>query len=174
MVVGMLVTLGGVAWVIRERSVDEHGREIGVDAVGVGLGVLAAACQAVGTVLTKLAGEGHSALSVSIIRLAAGTVGLLLMAVVGRRLGRIVQTFRDRRSTAFILLAAFLGTYLGIWLMNAGFLLTHVGVAATLNSTSPIFALPLAAVFFREKLSFRSVVGAVVAVIGVALLFVNA
>ena len=54
--------------------------------------------------------------------------------------------------------------------MNYGFLNAYIGVAATLNSTSPIFVLPLAAIFLDDKLTSRSVVGALIAVSGIAVL----
>lgn len=172
MLVGMAITLAGVAWVILER--DGAGGERGVDGVGIALGVAAAGCQAVGSVLTKLAGTGFPALDVSIVRLAAGTLGLVVIAVATGRLGRAVAPFATRRSAIGLVAATFLGTYLGIWLMNTGFLHTWVGVAATLNATSPIFVLPLVVLFLGERVSPRSTVGAFVAVAGVALLFVTA
>ena len=175
MAFGMLVTLAGVGWVIRERTAPVGGSETApVDAIGISLGVAASACQAIGSVLTKLAGEGHAALDVSIVRLAAGTLGLLIIAAASGRLKRTIAPFATRRSGLAVVGATFLGTYLGVWLMNAGFLLTNVGVAATLNSLSPIFVLPLSAFFMKERLSARSILGALIAVAGVALLFVSA
>lgn len=170
---GMLVTLAGITWVIRERTEGGDGT-IGPDGVGIAFGVAAAACQAIGSVLTKLVGEGYPALDVSVVRLMAGTLGLLAVMGATRRLSRVLLVFEDRRSAWALVAATFLGTYLGVWLMNAGLLLTWVGVAATLNATSPIFVLPLAALLLGERISARSIAGAVVAVAGVALLFVSA
>ena len=45
------------------------------------------------------------------------------------------------------------------------------GIAATLSSTSPIFILPLAAIFLGDVLRWRTILGAVIAVLGVGLLF---
>ena len=42
--------------------------------------------------------------------------------------------------------------------------------AATLSSTSPLFAAPAAVVFLGERLTPRIVVGTVLAVVGIALL----
>jgi drug/metabolite transporter (DMT)-like permease len=47
---------------------------------------------------------------------------------------------------------------------------TSAGIAQTLFSTSPLFVLPLAA-WSGEWVSARAVLGAVVALVGVALLF---
>jgi len=56
-----------------------------------------------------------------------------------------------------LMVAAVVGSYLGIW-------------SSILGSTEPIFVLPLAYLFLKERVSPRSVLGAVVAVAGVALL----
>ncbi len=171
MVVGMCTTLAGVGWVIRERTVGPAGELAQkVDRVGVAFGCVAALCQAVGAVLTKFAGTDESALSVSLVRLVAGSVGLIIVVAASGRLKKAFLPFKAKSSAIGLTAATFLGTYLGIWLMNAGFLNTYVGVASTLNATSPIFALPLA-FLVGEKLTQRSVVGAFIAVAGVAMLF---
>lgn len=69
--------------------------------------------------------------------------------------------------------ATFLGTYLGIWLVSAGMRYAPAGIAATLSSTSPLFVLPLVALVHRERISLRTWVGALVAVGGIALLFIG-
>ncbi|MFT6396077.1 MAG: drug/metabolite transporter (DMT)-like permease [Bradymonadia bacterium] len=171
MIVGMCTTLAGVGWVIQEQTVGPAGELAPrIDRVGVAFGCVAALCQAIGAVLTKYAGTDESALSVSLVRLVAGSVGLIIVVAASGRLKRAVLPFREKRTAIGLIAATFLGTYLGIWLMNAGFLNTYVGVASTLNATSPIFALPLA-FLVGEKLTRRSVVGAFIAVAGVSLLF---
>lgn len=173
MLAAMAVTLAGVGWVISERAPSNGGTpDPGVDRIGVFFGIVSAACQAVGTVLTKVGGSGFPALDVSVVRLTAGTLGLLIVTAALGRLRRAAAPFTTPRSTAAVLGATFLGTYLGVWLMNAGFLLGNVGVAATMNAMSPIFVLPIAALTLGERPSPRAIAGAVVAVAGVALLFV--
>lgn len=173
--VGMVLTLAGIVWVILERTEPVAGSGVhGVDWFGVLLGVLSAACQAVGSVLTKLGAEDHTALEVSLVRLAVGSLGLAVVVTLSRRWHRVRAPLQTPRSALAVISAAVLGAYVGIWLMNAGFLLAPVGIAATLNATSPLFVLPLAVLLFGERVSLRSVVGALVAVSGVALLFVAA
>lgn len=179
---GMALTLGGVVWVILERH-DSDAAATGdpearsqpglsrQEKIGVVFGAGAAICQATGNVLTKLGGAEISALEISIVRLVFGIAGL---AMVLGALGRLVQAarpLRDGRTFGILFVATFLGTFLGIWLMNAGLRYTYTGIAATLSSTSPIFILPLAYFVQGEKLSPRSILGACVAVVGVAVLF---
>ncbi|MFT4703701.1 MAG: drug/metabolite transporter (DMT)-like permease [Bradymonadia bacterium] len=169
---GMALAIGGVTWVVQERAPDAAGERAGVDKIGIALGVLAAVCQASGAVLMKLADADSqlSALGVSVVRLALGVAGLLVLVALRRELPALIKPLREPRTLGIMMVATFLGTFMGIWLMNYGFLNAQVGVAATLNSTSPIWVLPLAAIFLHERISARTALGAVIAVAGVALL----
>ena len=184
--VGMLLTMGGVVWVIMERhpgvrpervreQVDEDeldGRLSRIEKIGIAFGITAALCQATGNVLTKLGGSEISALEISVVRLVFGIMGL---AIVLGAMGRLLQTTeptKNARTFGILFVATFLGTFLGIWLMNAGLRYTHTGIASTLSSTSPIFILPLAYFIEGEDLTTRSILGACIAVVGVAVLFV--
>ncbi|MFP4599512.1 MAG: DMT family transporter [Persicimonas sp.] len=196
LVAGMILTLSGVVWVILERHTDSPTTDSSTAAetasaqasslpddsnlglsraekIGLAFGVGAALCQALGNVLTKLGGAEISALEISIVRLAFGIAGLGVVLGALGRIGQTAEPLKDRRTFAMLFAATFLGTFLGIWLMNAGLRYTYTGIAATLSSTSPIFILPLAYFIDKEKLTARSVIGAGVAVIGVAILFLG-
>lgn len=181
MLAGMGLTLAGVTWVVQERagSSDGAGAPQKLDWIGLGLGVIAAVSQATGSYLTKAApidteamamGGAAEALAVSIVRLTFGVAGLAIVIAAMGRSRELLVPFASRRDTVYLMTATFLGTFLGIWLMNYGFLNAYIGVAATLNSTSPIFVLPLAVIFLDDKLTARSVVGALIAVGGIAVL----
>ncbi len=191
LVAGMVLTLSGVVWVILERhtdsptAADTSSSEASsppdapgpglsrAEKIGLAFGVGAALCQALGNVLTKLGGAEISALEISIVRLAFGIAGLGVVLGVLGRLGQTADPLKNRRTFAMLFAATFLGTFLGIWLMNAGLRYTYTGIAATLSSTSPIFILPLAYFIDKEKLTARSIIGAGVAVVGVAILFLG-
>jgi drug/metabolite transporter (DMT)-like permease len=172
---GMAMTVAGVTIVIRERTAPaaDAPAERPVDAAGIALGVLAALSQATGSVLTRAA-SGHDeagALEISIARLAVAVVGIVVVLAVRGRLREIPALFVDRRSTRLIVAGSLLGTYLGVWLMNIGIVYSaNVGVAATLNSTSPLFILPVGRIMLGERVTIRALLGAVLAVAGIAVL----
>lgn len=168
-ILGMMLTMAGVVWVIRERSSTGSEEDVVLKA-GLGFALIAVAAQSGGNVLTKLGASEASALEISMVRLLAGILGLVVYMVIKGRSFK-PQTPWKTRDYGLLILATFLGTYLGIWLMNSGLKYAQTAVATTLNSTSPIFILPLAYFILKEKISWRSVGGAVVAVLGVALLF---
>ncbi|MEC9399910.1 MAG: DMT family transporter [Myxococcota bacterium] len=181
MILGMFLTMGGIVWVILERTSSpstEDGEEAAskplltsVELLGVAFAILSVLCQATGNILTKLGGAHISSLATSVVRLSFGVMGLSLIVGLTRYRSAVLLPFKKREYTLKLLLATFLGTYLGIWLLVTGLQYASAGVAATLSSMSPVFILPIAAIFLGERLSARAIVGALIAVAGVALLF---
>ncbi|MCB9646930.1 MAG: DMT family transporter [Deltaproteobacteria bacterium] len=167
--VGGVVTLAGVAWVLNERAPDGAPATTGVG-VGLAFGLLAVACQAVGSVTAKMAGTQLDAVGLTLVRLYFGTAGLLIQVAVQGRLRETQVLLRDGRALLLVLTATALGTWLGLWLSMVALKLTLAAIAATLTATSPIFVLPLSRIFLKERLSVTAVVGAAVAVAGVAIL----
>jgi len=66
--------------------------------------------------------------------------------------------------------ATFIGTDLAMWLQQVSISLAPAGIVQTLLSASPLFILPIAALQ-GQKITPRAVLGALLALGGVALLF---
>jgi drug/metabolite transporter (DMT)-like permease len=71
----------------------------------------------------------------------------------------------------YILAGAFFGPVLGIFFSLVGIQNTQVGVASTLQALPPVFLIPIGYYFMKERVSARSIMGTVVALAGVAVLF---
>ncbi|MEE2718982.1 MAG: DMT family transporter [Planctomycetota bacterium] len=180
---GIMVTLGGIAWVVCERRADDDGRGYPHPARGVFLGFLGGIGQAVGLILAKLGMEGVGGETIdpwtaTLVRMILGTLSatLLMAALLGaRRIDR--GTGEPSRSrgiglvSTLILVGAVFGPVLGVWLSLVSIDRIDAGIAATLMSLSPIFILPVAKLIEDEAISRRAVLGAVIAVVGVAMLF---
>jgi drug/metabolite transporter (DMT)-like permease len=69
--------------------------------------------------------------------------------------------------------AAFTGPVLGATLSLFALQNTQVGVASTLVALPPVFLLPVSWIVFKEKFSWSAVAGTLVAIAGVALLFLS-
>jgi drug/metabolite transporter (DMT)-like permease len=79
---------------------------------------------------------------------------------------------QDRNRTGILVITVvFFGTFLGIFLQQLSLQRIPAGITQTLIATSPIFVLPISALL-GEKISLRAVFGALLAIIGVALIFV--
>lgn len=172
--IGMALTLGGIAWVLWER---EHSRSAHVEGsmlVGVGSGVLAAIGQAGGYVLSKQAlRTGLDPLSATVIRI---TVAMVAIWILGAFQGGALRTFealRDRTAASFMVAGSFFGPFLGVLLSLTAIKFIDTGVAASITAVYPIFAILIASRLHGEKLTLRTMAGAAVSVAGVVVLFLR-
>lgn len=168
---GIFLTVIGIAWTIAERV---PGSSLEQEQLlrGIGFGVLAAMAQASGIVLSRaaLADTTISPLWATLIRLSAGVLMLLLLAVLLRwQISLGLKDLFSGQALGAVLFAAFFGTYLAIWLQQTALKFTVVGIAQTLMTTSPLFVLPIV-VAMGEVVTTRAILGVIVAITGVALL----
>jgi drug/metabolite transporter (DMT)-like permease len=169
---GMAITLAGVAWVVLERR---DGQAHPLDHRGaLALGVLAAVCQGVGLVLAKagMAGEVPP-LAATWVRMGVATAGMWLLALAAGRTRGLEIAASARRALAPVLGGAVSGPFVGVWMSLVAARYTDVGVAATLMATTPVLIIPLVMRTEGYRPTARAVVGALVAIAGVALLFVR-
>ena len=146
------------------------------DWLGVFYAFLGALGQAVGLIFAKLAfAEGPvNGFVAALVRILASVVLLLPAALVTGRLNRTVELLRKDRAAVLLMVAgSILGPFLGMSFSLVAVAHTEVGIAATIMGTVPIVMLPMVWLVYRERLSGRSVVGAVIAVAGVAILFLR-
>ena len=186
---GMMLTIGGVAWVVLERPRTQVGLHPPHRVRGVILAFVAAACQAGGLWLSKQ-GMGHGwlpedehldPLAATFLRMVFAAVGMLpILLLYARRerkrraIGMSPKRIGSRRAgLAFSFCGAVTGPFLGVWMSLVASDRTALGVAQTLCSLPPVFILPFAITIHKEHVSPRAVIGAVLAVAGVALLFVQ-
>lgn len=167
---GIVITLAGVAWVILERS-STTPVEAAKLRSGLALGVVAALCQAIGAVISRaaLTQTDIGPLWSSLIRIAGGVAILIFWLPIARE-RYLTTSLLSTPLCGLLLLTTFIGTFMGIILQQVALQNTSAGVAQTLFATSSLFILPLVA-FKGERVSLRAVIGAVVAVGGVAILF---
>jgi drug/metabolite transporter (DMT)-like permease len=171
---GMVLAVGGVAWVMLERRTHEHASRHGRLSTGVIAGLLAALGQSGGYVLSKMAlRTGIDPLSANTIRLATAAVTIWTLAAVQRRVGPTIGALRDRGAAAFMLGGAILGPVVGVVLSLTALEFIEAGVAASIIAIYPILALAISARFHGEPMTPRSLIGAVVATTGVVVLFLR-
>jgi drug/metabolite transporter (DMT)-like permease len=167
---GMALTVGGLTWVITEKNPGTGGGRTRT-LRGVTVGVAAAIAQVVGAVLSRaaFAQTEVTPLFSALLRMSAAVVTVLACMSFSRR--KSCWAVRHPRDLWRLVFAAtFIGTFLGISLQQFAFKYADTGVTQTLLSTSPLFILPIA-MWMGEKLSIRSVAGAVIGLIGIAMLF---
>lgn len=174
-IVGMLVTMAGVTIVVLERQ-PSAGTKHHVSARGLLFAVLGALGQATGLIFAKFAlneAPIHGMVATA-VRIAAAVLLFLPAALLFRRYRNPIRVYRkDPTALGYTIAGAVLGPYLGITFSLVAIANTKVAIATTIMALPPIIMLPLVRYFYHDRLSMRAIGGAVVAVAGVALLFLR-
>jgi len=172
-VTGMTITLFGISIVILERS---KGSEsiFKTNRLGIFYGVLGALGQASGLVLAKFAFEAGNinGFVATFVRLLSAVVIIFPLALLFRRYKNPIKVYtKDTKALWATLVGTILGPVLGITGSLIAIANAQIGIASTLMSTMPIIMLPIVRYYYKEKLTWKAMLGAMVAVVGVAILF---
>lgn len=166
---GMAMVIGGIGWAISERLPNRASHR--ASPLGVALAVGGALGQAAGLVLAKPALANYGALPATQIRIVAGSVGFIVILTVLRRWRPVIAALTQRRAMLELSAGALLGPFLGVALSLAAIQRTETGVAAAIMAITPVVLIPMVVVIYRDRVGLGGVLGALVAVAGVALLF---
>jgi drug/metabolite transporter (DMT)-like permease len=175
---GMALTITGIGWAVLERKPAANGEseepEPGssrAGRAGLALGFCGALGQAGGLVLSKLGMGSYDVVAATQVRVIAGIAGYVLLLSAVRAWPRMREALRDRRGVGFAAIGAFFGPFLGVSLSLFAVRHTVSGVAASIMALQPVMIIPLVVLLHRERVGIGGVAGALVAVAGVALLF---
>jgi drug/metabolite transporter (DMT)-like permease len=171
---GMTLTLCGVAWVLYQREHQNQASIEGSLATGIIAGILGAFGQAGGYVLSKMAlRTGIGPLSATVVRIAAAAVVLWVMAALQGETKMTLGALRDRTGALLTAGGAFCGPFLGVTLSLAAVQHVEAGVAASIIAFNPVLTLLISSRFHGERVTLRTMAGALVAVAGVIVLFLR-
>jgi drug/metabolite transporter (DMT)-like permease len=171
-IIGIIITVFGVGWVVMEQhnGNSRHSRKDQI--LGILCGIGAVLGQAIGFVLSKKGLEGNfSPLSGVLIRIIVATLVMWLLALLTGKIKETWAGLEDKSATKYILAGSLVGPSLGVWLSMVAVQLIPVGIASTVMATRPIMLLPLSKWFYKEEISLRGIIGTIIALIGVAVIF---
>ena len=188
-VAGMLVTLTGIGISVLNKGGDNNssGRlSLKLPLKGVLFGIGAGVGQGVGLVLSKVGmnyyeasipvGEEQVAqmlpFASTFIRAVTGAIGFLAVMVLQKKLGTLVTAAKDRKGMNAAVWATVTGPFIGVSLSLMAVRYTEAGIASTLMALTPVFILWPAHLFFKQKVTLKEVIGAVISVAGVSLFFI--
>jgi len=119
-------------------------------------------------------GDDLPALSATFIRMtAAATILWLITLARGEGQATLHELKTHRQATFFIFIMSIIGTFIGIWLSMVAVQHAKLGIASTLMNLMPIFMMPLSYFFLHEAVSKQAIAGTIIAVMGVAILFMG-
>lgn len=168
---GMALVVGGISFVVLERSADQKLVQFSRPLRGILAAFGGAVGQAVGLVLSKYGMDDYDAFAATQIRIIAGTIGFAIVISFVGSWRRIGSALRDRKAMGTMSLGSFFGPFLGVSFSLLAVKHTATGVAATIMAIVPVLIIAPAVLVFKEKVTPREIAGAVVAVAGVAVLF---
>lgn len=170
-ILGMVLVVGGISIVVIERSPTRSRVMINRPLRGVLAASGGAVGQAVGLVMSKYGMNGYDAFAATQVRIIAGTAGFLIVVSLMGFWNRIGSALRDAKAMGAMSVGAFFGPFLGVSFSLLAVKYIATGIAATLIALVPVIIIVPSVLIFREKATVREVVGAFVAVAGVAVLF---
>ncbi len=171
-ITGIVLALMGIGWVVMSHQEPENTPH-GHTRLGVIFGILGALGQAVGLVLAKQGmTEGFSPFQANAIRMLAATVFILIWLVIQKQVVVTINAVRKQpASMGLLVLGALMGPVLGVSASLLAVQHAEVGVASTLMALPPVIILPISYFVFKEKVGWQALVGTLLAIAGVAVLF---
>jgi len=168
----ILVTLSGIFLVLWQKRDEQAPRAARSYLLGMLFALGSALAQSLRYILSKKGlGGGFSVLSTNLMQILAATVAVWLWATIRGQVRETIAALFSGRASLMMIGGAFSGPFLGVTLSLVALGNAQVGVASTLMSLTPAFLLPFSAIVFKEPIRRRAVYGTVLALAGVALLF---
>ena len=183
-ILGITVTLSGIIVVVLEREetseekLEEQLAAKNRKTMGVFFGLISAMGQGFGLVLSKKGmyldvSVAMNPVSAALIRMMLAGVFVWACAVFAGKLPTLHQAVKDKQGMKYTAAGALVGPFIGMTLSMVAVADTQPGIAQTLMSLMPIFIIPVIWIIYREKTSWRGIAGALVAIVGVAILFLT-
>ena len=193
--IGMIITLTGIALVILEREnlEEDTPEESYADPPlaypnskplasrsrfrhpirGVLLAFGGALGQAGGLILSKHGAPSFNPFAATQIRCLAGIAGFTAVVLATQHVPQLIAAVRDKKAMRIILLGSFFGPFLGVSLSLLAIQHTSTGVASTIMALVPVLIIGPSHFLFHEPVRIREIIGAIVAVGGTVLLFLH-
>jgi drug/metabolite transporter (DMT)-like permease len=172
-IVAIVVTISGISWVVISRqksATSSHQKD--QYALGLFCGIGGALGQAIGLIFSKKGLlTGLQPLSGNIIRISTATLVIWGITAVTNSLPNTLRSLRHHKAIYAMCGGALLGPFLGVWLSLIAVNNAYVGIASTLMALPPVFLIPLSYWIFKEKITLGGLLGTIVAISGVALIF---
>ncbi len=169
---GMVLVLSGIAVVILKRPDSENNKSrLNYPVKGLLLAFGGAVGQGIGAVFSKLGMGNYDPFASSQIRVISGILGFVIIISLAKQWQSIILSLKNNNAIIPLLFGSFFGPFMGVSLSLLSFQHTSVGIASTLFATVPVFILVPSVLLFHEKLNWKEIAGAFMAVTGMAIFF---
>jgi drug/metabolite transporter (DMT)-like permease len=172
-ITGIFITISGIIYISLQKK-DEQSK---MSIAGIGHAIGAALCQGAGLVLAKKAFENNihsiAPFHAAWLRIMCSVLVLLLFSFLSKEIKTISRNIikpENKKGLVYLCLGTVSGTVLGLTFAMQTISTIDSAVAQTIFSLVPVFAIPLAYIFHKERITFRVITGAMLAIAGVIVL----
>jgi drug/metabolite transporter (DMT)-like permease len=177
-IIGMIITIFGVIIVIIEKE-EKSNEEIlskKQKIWGVFLALIGAIGQGTGAVFAKKGIYINTdlivnPLSATLIRMIIAAIFIWCCVLLAGKLPELKKGIKDKNGIRSTIAGAFLGPFIGVTFSMVAVTYAEIGVAQTLMSLMPVMIIPIVFFLYKQKTSFRAIIGALIAILGVSILF---
>ena len=165
-IIGIIVSVSGIMIAVAGKKLKLNMPVKGfMYALGGALG------QAVGLILSKKGMGDYDVVASTQIRAIFGFAAFAVLVTFMKRWRRVILTTGDRKSMGVITIGTIFGPFIGVSLSLYAVQHTDTGIASALMALTPIFIIVPAAIMFKEKITARQVIGAVISIVGASIFF---
>lgn len=178
-ILAMFVTLSGIILVVTEKKKLDDKKEGQKNKIkfsfpikGLLFALLGTIGQSSGLVLSKYGMGEYDVFAATQIRIITGTVGFVILISILKRWGKVKIAASNMGAMKFITIGAIFGPFIGVYLSLLAVKYTTVGIASTIMAIIPVLIIPPAIILYKERVSVKEIIGALITVSGVILFFV--
>lgn len=176
----MFITIFGIVLVITEKKNQQEetlGKkskklQFSFSPKGLIFAFLGTIGQASGLVLSKYGMRDYNVFAATQIRIIAGAVGFIILVSTLNRWSKVTKAIIDTKAMKFIMIGSIFGPFLGVYASLVAIKHTSIGIASTIMAIIPVLIIPPAIILYKEKVSFKEVIGAFIALVGIILFFI--
>ena len=168
--IGGVLVLGGITISVFQPPKTIKKRDL---YIGILFGIMANILTAYSVLIIKPIIENNSVIYVALYRFSIGFIFGILINILKSGIKQVIQKFKQGLTNQYVILGAFLGTYLSVIFWLAGYKYTLAGRAAIYNQLSTVFIIILARVFFKEPMTSKKIIGVSLAIFGAMIVSVS-
>jgi len=176
-IIGMIITIFGIFIVIMENEEKSDEEQISnkLKIWGTFLAFIGAIGQGIGVVFAKKGMLFDSSitvnpLSATLIRMILATFFIWISILLAGKLPELRKAMKNRKGMEYTAIGGFIGPFLGVTCSMVAVTFIEIGIAQTLISLMPIMIIPVIWIIYKQKTSMRGIFGAIISIIGVAVL----
>jgi drug/metabolite transporter (DMT)-like permease len=172
-ILGMTITLIGIAIVILVKGEGSKKIKLSHSLSGILFAFGGAFGQSLGYIVGKIGLKDYNPFAATQIRIIAATFAFILLFTIKRNWNLIFLSLKEYKAMTRVVIGSFFGPFLGVSLSLLAVQHINPGVASTLMAITPIILIPVAIFIKKEKIFFKEILGAFVAVLGVSVIFLG-